>query len=70
MKEKELSMKIVHPHAAGIDIGSKTHWVAVDQIAANVREFGVYTRDHQAIIDYLTLHGVTSVAMESTGSYW
>jgi len=32
MKEKELSMQIVHPNAAGIDIGSKTHWVAVDQV--------------------------------------
>ena len=42
-KEQELSMKIVHPHAAGIDIGSKSHWVAVDQIPTNVREFGVYT---------------------------
>jgi len=29
MKETELSLKIVHPNAAGIDIGSKTHWVAV-----------------------------------------
>ena len=46
MKDKELSMQIVHPNAAGIDIGSKTHWVAVDQIAGNVREFGVYTGDH------------------------
>jgi transposase len=70
MKEKELSMKIVHPNAAGIDIGSKTYWVAVDQIPNNVREFGVYTRDHQRLIDHLKRHEVTSVAMESTGSYW
>ncbi len=52
MKEKELSMQIVHPNAAGIDIGSKTHWVAVDQIPGNVREFGIYTRDHQRLIDH------------------
>jgi hypothetical protein len=70
MKEKELSMQIVHPNAAGIDIGSKTHWVAVDQIPGNVREFGVYTRDHQRLIDHLKSHQITSVAMESTGSYW
>jgi transposase len=70
MKEKELSMQIVHPNAAGIDIGSKTHWVAVDQIPVNVREFGVYTRDHQRLIDHLKSHQITSVAMESTGSYW
>src|SRR5215469_3271512 len=70
MKEKELSMQIVHPNAAGIDIGSKSHWVAVDQIAANVKEFGVYTRDHHALIDHLKSYQVDTVAMESTGSYW
>lgn len=70
MKEKELSMQIVHPNAAGIDIGSKTHWVAVDQIPGNVREFGVYTRDHQRLIEHLKSHQITTVAMESTGSYW
>ena len=70
MSEQELAMKIVHPNAAGIDIGSKSHWVAVDQIPLNVREFGVYTKDHQRIIDHLKLHQITTVAMESTGSYW
>jgi transposase len=70
MKENELSMKIIHPNAAGIDIGSKTHWVAVDQVPGNVREFGVYTRDHQRLIDHLKSHQISTVAMESTGSYW
>lgn len=70
MSEQELAMKIVHPNAAGIDIGSKSHWVAVDQIPLNVREFGVYTKDHQRIIDHLKIHQITTVAMESTGSYW
>ena len=70
MKENELAMKIVHPNAAGIDIGSKSHWVAVDQIPGNVREFGVYTRDHHRLIDHLKSHQITTVAMESTGSYW
>ena len=49
MQEKELSMKIVHPHAAGIDIGSKSHWVAVDQNPAHVLEFAVYTRKNLAV---------------------
>jgi transposase len=70
MKENELSMKIIHPYAAGIDIGSKTHWVAVDQVPANVKEFGVYTRDHQRLIEHLKSHQIATVAMESTGSYW
>jgi len=70
MNQQELAMKIVHPNAAGIDIGSKSHWVAVDQLVSNVREFGVYTKDHQNIIAHLKFHRITTVAMESTGSYW
>ncbi|OIN58792.1 IS110 family transposase [Arsenicibacter rosenii] len=38
--------------------------------ADNVREFGVYTKDHLEIISHLRQHGVTTIAMESTGSYW
>ena len=44
--------------------------MAIDQNKDNVREFGVYTKDHQQLIDYLHLHSVTTIAMESTGSYW
>ena len=51
-------------------IGSRNHWVAVDQNKENVQSFGVYTQDHQHLIDHLRQYGITSVAMESTGSYW
>lgn len=51
-------------------IGSREHWVAVDQNKANVQSFGIYTEDHQRLIDHLQKHGITSVAMESTGTYW
>ncbi|GAB4042759.1 IS110 family RNA-guided transposase [Spirosoma jeollabukense] len=70
MEKQTVSLPIVNPKAAGIDIGSREHWVAVDQNKENVRSFGVYTQDHQQIIDHLRKHGITSVAMESTGSYW
>lgn len=30
-KKKKLTMEIVNPYAAGIDIGSRSHWVAVGQ---------------------------------------
>jgi len=29
MEEKQISLEVVHPNAAGIDIGSRSHWVAV-----------------------------------------
>ncbi len=44
--------------------------VAVDQLRENVRQFGVYTKDHEQLIDYLRNACVTFIAMESTGSYW
>lgn len=66
------SLRRVNPHAAGIDIGSATHWVAVDPSLcdAPVREFGAYTADLQAMADWLINHGVRTVAMEATGVYW
>jgi len=69
LKEFE-KMAVVHPKAAGIDIGSKSHWVAIGQNKEDVKEFGVYTEDLNAICLYLKKHGITSVAMESTGNYW
>jgi transposase len=70
MKRDHLSLPILHPHAAGIDIGSRSHFVAIDQNRENVKEFGVYTKDHQALIAYLREFSITTIAMESTGSYW
>lgn len=70
MEKKNLSMQIVNPRAAGIDVGSRMHMVAVDQQVENVREFGVYTSEHDRMICYFKECGITTVAMESTGSYW
>jgi len=69
MKKIE-EMKILNPYAAGIDIGSKSHFVSVGQEENLIREFGVYSPDHKQIISYLQEHKITTVAMESTGSYW
>ena len=38
---KKLSMEIVNPNAAGIDIGSRFHMVGVNQNVDDVKEFGV-----------------------------
>jgi transposase len=55
---------------AGIDIGSRSHFVAVGQAEQDVKEFGVYAEDLTAICEHLKSYGITSVAMESTGDYW
>ena len=54
----------------GIDIGSRSHYVAVGQALEDVQEFGVYAEDLTAICLHLKEYGITSVAMESTGDYW
>ena len=69
-KMKELSMQILNPHAAGIDVGSRSHLVAVDQNVELVKEFGVYTADHQKLVEHLRQYNITTIAMESTGNYW
>jgi transposase len=68
--EKFEKMKIVNPNAAGIDVGSKSHFVAIGQEEKDVCEFGVYSKDHLVLIDYLKRSLISSIAMESTGSYW
>lgn len=70
MSKKHVSLEVVNPNAAGIDIGSRSHWVAVGQDAQDVREFGVYTQDYEQMATWLKKHSVSTIAMESTGTYW
>jgi transposase len=71
MKGKnQVSMEIVNPKAAGIDIGSRSHFVAIGQKETDVREFGVYNEDLKDISNWLKENDIQTVAMESTGTYW
>jgi transposase len=70
MKEKKISLEVVNQNAAGIDIGSRSHWVAIGQNAEDVKEFGVYSEDQIAMANWLKLNQIQHVAMESTGTYW
>jgi transposase len=65
-------LKIVHPHAAGLDIGAREIWACVPShsTAENVRVFSTFTVDLQALADWLVVCGVDTIAMESTGVYW
>lgn len=74
-RSKKQSWKVIHPHAAGIDVGATEHYVAVppDAVpvgAATVRSFGCFTEDIEAMVEWLKACGVDTVAMESTGVYW
>lgn len=70
--KSKASLVITHPNAAGIDIGSAFHYVAVppDRDEEPVRAFPSFTADLNAIADWLGICGVDVVAMESTGVYW
>jgi len=67
-----LGLSIVHPKAAGIDVGNDEHWVAIPPAldCEPVRSFGCFTQDLQDMADWLVERGVDTVAMQSTGVYW
>lgn len=67
-----LGMKVIHPYAAGIDVGNGEHYVAVPPMLDkdSVRVFGCFTSDLIAMATWLSEIGVTTVALQSTGVYW
>ncbi len=71
-KTKAVSITVVNPNAAGIDIGDTVHAVAVpaDRAQLPVRTFGTMSCDLDQIADWLQECRIDTVAMESTGVYW
>jgi len=71
-KKQGKYFEMITPDAAGIDIGSQEHWVAVpeDRDEQPVRRFGSFTSDLHEIVDWLKKCKIKTVAMESTGVYW
>ena len=67
-----LGLSVVHPRAAGIDVGNAEHYVAVPPSvdAEPVRTFGCFTEDLKALADWLDRCGIETVALQSTGVYW
>ena len=74
MTNKRLSklLEQVNLYAAGIDVGSTEHFVAVPQGLGEepVRSFPSFTRDLEHLADWLVRIGIQTVVMESTGIYW
>jgi transposase len=63
---------IQRKHAAGIDIGATSIYVAVpvDRDPQPVRSFQTFTEDLHRLADWLQHCGIKTVAMESTGVFW
>ena len=61
-------MEKIRENAAGIDIGAKKVFVAIE--GQEVRYFFTFTEDFEKLRDYLYEHKIETVAMEATGVYW
>ena len=72
IQSEDLSLEMVHPDAAGIDIGNESHYVAVPPTRDNqpVRRFGCTTAELKAMAEWLKQCRIRTVAMQSTGVYW
>jgi transposase len=72
IQNQDLSLEVVHPDAAGIDIGNESHYVAVPATRDSqaVRRFGCTTGELQAMAEWLKQCRIRTVAMQSTGVYW
>jgi transposase len=72
LQSENPGLEVIHPHAAGIDVGNSMHYVAVrpDRDSEPVRRFECFTADLHRLADWLKSCGVKTVAMQSTGVYW
>jgi transposase len=72
MQSEDLNLEVVHPLAAGIDIGNESHYVAVPPSLdpQPVRCFGCTTTELRKMAEWLTQSGIRTVALQSTGVYW
>jgi len=72
LRSEDPGLGVVHPHAAGIDVGNSAHYVAVrpDRDPEPVRRFECFTADLHRLADWLQSCGVKTVALQSTGVYW
>ncbi len=72
-RSRSTALSRIHPEVAGIDLGSREHWVCAPEVTPgkpNVRTFGTTMPQLQHLADWLLEQGVESVAMESTNVYW
>src|SRR6516162_2661945 len=72
MQSEDLRLEVVHPDAAGIDIGNESHYVAVppSRDSQPIRQFGCTTAELKTMAAWLKQCGMRTVAMQSTGVYW
>src|SRR4051794_20358710 len=72
LRSADPGLEVVHPNAAGIDVGNESHYVAVrpDRDPEPVRRFACFTADLYRMAEWLRSCGGKTIAMQSTGVYW
>ena len=72
LQSEDPGLSVIHPQAAGIDVGNSSHYAAVrpERDAQPVRRLECFTADLYRLADWLQSCGVKTVAMQSTGVYW
>jgi len=65
-------LEIIHRNAAGIDVGSGSHFVAVppDRDTQPIREFGSWTAALHEMAAWLKSCAIDTVVVQATGVYW
>jgi transposase len=69
-------MDVLHACCAGLDVHKRTVVACVrrvdpaGKVSKNIKTFATMTRDLLDLADWLGAQGVTTIAMESTGTYW
>jgi transposase len=68
IQSEDLSLAVIHPDAAGIDIGNESHYVAVppSRDSQSVQRFGCTTAELKAMAAWLKQCSIHTVAMQST----
>ena len=69
MQAEEISLQVVHPDAAGIDIGNESHYVAVppSRDSQPVRRFGCTTAELKDMAAWLKQCRIRTVAILDSG---
>jgi len=69
LQSEDPGLEVIHPQAAGIDVGNSAHYVAVrpERDPQLLRRFECFTADLRRLADWLQSCGVKTVAMQSTG---
>src|SRR5438876_690100 len=72
IQSEDLSLEVIHPDAAGIDIGNESHYAAVppSRDSQPVRCFGCTTAELKALAAWLQQCRIRTVAMQSPGVCW